>query len=162
MKQRLWLFLTLLIISGCADDYRSNIPNVKFSISLSLLNPYKDIHTGKLVSLNMPDTYLTLERIDSRFPTPSSYGLGYQGLIIYNSSSNGFCCFDRACPNCVNYSYPQTSAPNDNYQVTCPKCNRIYSLFSSGAPILHGKKGDEGLKRYTSIGVSGNLLRIAN
>lgn len=161
MKQRLWLFLTLLIISGCTDDYRSNIPNVKFSISLSLLNPYKDIHTGKLVSLNMPDTYLTLERNDSRFPTPSSYGLGYQGLIIYHSSFDEFYCFDRACPNCANYSYPQTSAPSANYQVICPKCNRIYSLFNYGAPT-NGKKGDEGLKRYTSIGVSGNLLRIAN
>jgi len=161
MKYKLCLLLALVIVSGCADDFQSNIPNVKFSITLSLLNPYKDTHTGKLVSLSMPDTYLTLDRIDARFPTPSSYGLGYQGLIIYHSSFDEFYCFDRACPNCANYGYPQTSIPNDNYQVTCPQCKQIYSLFNYGAP-KNGKKGDQGLKIYKSYDVIRNSLRIAN
>lgn len=157
MKHKLWLLLTLLIVSGCADDFQSNIPNVKFSLSLSLLS-FVDKHTGKPVSLSMPDTYLTLDSIDSRFPGQM---LGFRGLIIYNSSFNGFYCFDRACPNCANYSYPRTLVPINIYEVTCPKCNRIYSLFNYGFPT-NRKKGDQGLKIYKSIGVSGNSLRIAN
>ncbi len=157
MKHKLWLLLTLLIVSGCADDFQSNIPNVKFSLTPSLLNPYKDT-AGKLISLNIPNSYLTLDSIDYQFPRQM---LGFKGLIIYHSPFDEFYCFDRACPNCANYSYPKTSFPNGNYEVICPKCNRIYSLFNYGAPT-NGKKGDQGLKIYKSIGVSGNSLRIAN
>jgi len=88
-----------------------------------------------------------------------------RALIIGHSQFFGLKAFDRQCTNCLNdygsERYPVYWNPDNDQQVVCPKCHRVYSLESDDAfPILNGKDGDEPLMQY-KIDLAANNERLA-
>ena len=76
-----------------------------------------------------------------------------RGLIVGCSRFFGLKAYDLQCPNClIDYGSPryplQWNADNDQ-QVVCTKCRRIYSLEGDDAfPVTGGKADDEPLMQY--------------
>lgn len=150
----LWALLCLSLL-GCEDDVsNSNVPGVKFGLTINLNQIYKDANTGKNISLDQPAAVLTLSQNDSRFPTTR---LGYRGLFVVHQlyDVDSYICFDRACPVDL-YTIPP---PNLLGEVTCPKCKTVYDIYTGGS-VKQGE-ADEPLRVYRTA-CNGNRLIIAN
>lgn len=87
-----------------------------------------------------------------------------RGLVIGCSRFFGLKAFDRQCVNCLNEygspRYPLTWSTDNDQQLVCTKCHRVYSLEADDAfPVSGGKQGDEPLMQY-KIEVTGNNERL--
>lgn len=158
MKILKYIFLLSfsLFIAGCNDTFYSSIPEAPVNFVCSLVqSPYYIVTS--------PNQFFTVKPKAGGFigitssgetVSGSKYGvyLGYAGLVIGNSSFNGYCAFDLACP----YDYKEFNTKvavelqvNGVGKAICPKCKTEYDLNNGGIPIQG--KSNERLKPYKVI-----------
>lgn len=171
MYKKLFLLVTLFIsISvACDDSFKSNIPDAQVNLVCDLTNHFAHITTsGQFLTVTKTTTgYLISYPNKSSQPVNTQKAqysrLGYAGLIIGNSTYNGYCAFDLACPVEGNVK-ASLMIKSDGFGVAvCPKCGTEYDLNNGGIPVNGKGEGQERLKPYTATLVSnGTELNISN
>lgn len=166
-KHRLLIALNLFIVIACDRGFTSSIPDAPVSLTCGLTNNFVQITTpGQFVTVTkIPEGYLISYPDKAALPVKTqkaqrSY-LGYGGLIIGNSTYNGYCAFDAACP-AETSSKAVLVVKNDGLgTAVCPKCGTEYNLSNGGIPVKGESK--EQLKAYKVALVSnGTELNIYN
>ncbi|MEG2514433.1 MAG: hypothetical protein RSA92_03775, partial [Bacteroidaceae bacterium] len=130
MKKIVYLLLFGLLFSACKDNFDSSIPNVPVNFSCNLIQaPYSLLSTsGQFLTARKTSNGYIVES-PGQIPFQSSkYGFffGYGGLAIGNSTFNGYCAYDLACP-VENSSKISVELQKDGLgKVICPKCKSEY------------------------------------
>lgn len=130
------------------------LPVILLSCTKEPVNPVPDVAVNFQVNLDMPDASNLKNPLSSILV--SNYGYRRHGVILYNSGVDGYYAYDATCPNDLD----QAVVLNDSTPlvVTCPKCNRVYSLMAYGYPK---SGGGYALKKYT-VSPSGSVLFVYN
>ncbi len=147
MRKTFFFFMLLVSFISCDGSFTSSIPDVtKFSFEVSLLQAqFQSIRTqGQFVIV---------------FKNEHNVSLGYGGLIIGNSTFNGYCAFDAACPVEVSKDVIVELTTDGLGKAVCPKCKTEYDLSNNGAP---NGVGTEYLRHYNVTQVNEDLLYVSN
>lgn len=81
--------------------------------------------------------------------------LGFAGIAIGNSTFNGYCAFDLACPVEGNMKTVVELKADGFGKAVCPKCGSVYNLNNGGVP--EEGVSEERLKPYAVSHVGDNL-----
>lgn len=153
MLRTILFLLVIATLISCNDNFNSSIPDAPVNFTCSLVQaPYVQITT--------PNQFFTVEKTNKGFAGITSSGqsvsgskigfyFGYAGIIVGNSTFNGYCSFDLSCP----YEYKQynrktaVDLQTDNSgKAVCPNCKSEYDLNNGGIPVKGVSK--ERLKPY--------------
>ena len=97
-------FLLISLIPQCKKETQQNdIPVVSVSIAI-------DPNSTEYLHLNSVNGW---EYITG----------GYQGIIVYRASTNGFMAFERACPYDWNQTSTRITVDTSGITTVCPSCN---------------------------------------
>lgn len=158
-KSGLLLIVSLIIATSCKDEYTSNIPDSPVSLTCDLKNNFVQITTpGQFVKVSkIAEGYVIAypDRPSLAVKTQKAQyaRLGYAGLIVGNSSFNGYCAYDAACPVEASRKSVLTIINDGLGTAVCPTCGSKFNLNNGGIPIEGESK--EQLKRYKVSLVSG-------
>jgi len=148
--KRFFLFFLLVAVFSCNKLGENPVYD---SVFLKLDLEFRD------KGLKVPPSYKTFIAGINYNPL---YGerLGFGGLLVVNTATNGFWAFDLACPN--------EQSPNrntivevdkDGIKAICKKCGTEYDVWHGTGMALEGKK--YGLRSY-HISVTGNSGVVTN
>jgi len=107
-------FLLISLIPQCKKETQQNdIPVVSVSIAI-------DPNSTEYLHLNSVNGW---EYITG----------GYQGIIVYRASTNGFMAFERACPYDWNQTSTRITVDTSGITTVCPSCNSKF-ILTDGSP----------------------------
>lgn len=140
MKNYLFLFFTLLFLSGCSkDSYTDNnpyLPNYNFSIDINMDLP-------SYTNLKFPANAVLIRNA----------GIGVRGIIVFNTGS-GYNAFEASCPN-----QPLSDCSTltlHGIKAICPCDDAEYSLFDGWSQLHYP------LRAYRVQIVNQNIIRVYN
>lgn len=153
MLRFIFFLLSTITLVGCNDHFNSSIPDAPVNFTCSLVQaPYVQITT--------PNQFFMVEKTNKGFAGITSSGqtfsrsksgfyFGYAGIVVGNSTFNGYCSFDLSCP----YEYKQYNRKkaidlqiDNSGKAICPDCKSEYDLNNGGIPVKGVSK--ERLKPY--------------
>lgn len=161
------MILGVVLATSCKDEYSSNIPDTPVSMTCDLRNNF--------VQITSPGQFVTVTKIPEgyviAFPDKPSLAvktqkaqyarLGYGGLIVGNSSFNGYCAYDAACPVEANRKSILMVRNDGLGTAVCPTCGSEFNLNNGGIPVKGESK--EQLKHYRVSLISGGTeLNVYN
>jgi nitrite reductase/ring-hydroxylating ferredoxin subunit len=83
---------------------------------------------------------------------------GYQGIIVFRSSTNGFMAYERACPYDWSKSTARLVVESSGITTVCPSCNSKFILLD-GSP--YSGPSTYPMKQYQTS-YNGSILYIYN
>ena len=140
-----------ITLSSCSKNKNDVIPDVHVDFTLDLYDP-------QFVNLNS----IGSDTVDGSTNNWGSYAAGGfkgNGIIIYNGGYD-FYAYDRTCPHDYEVNGLSIKVIIDFTIATCPGCNTIYSLSSSGTPA--SGIGRYPLKNYRTNFFYGRYVRVWN
>ena len=128
------VFILLIIIPACEDDFNSSIPYTPVNFRVNLVN----------------NNQLTVDG-NSLF-----FGFGYGGVIVTNAGSTYYA-NDATCPYEIDI---QCRVEAEGSAIaTCPCCGSTYNLWDGGS-VIKGPSS-EPLKPYR-VSQTGSILIVTN
>ena len=135
----LLLIVFVFILPQCKKESQQNeIPVVAVNIAI-------DPNSTEYISLNTVNGWEYLTG-------------GYQGIIVFRSSTNGFMAYDRACPYDWSKSTARLAVESSGITTVCPSCNSKFLLLN-GSP--YSGPSAYPMKQYQTS-YYGGLLYIFN
>ncbi|MDR2918771.1 MAG: (2Fe-2S)-binding protein [Tannerella sp.] len=127
MKQKiLILFFTFCISFVSCDDRDSLLPESYVYLELDLT--YRDKALREQLGYKM---YINQ---GADFIAGKEY-VGYGGVLVVHTITDGLHAFDLACPNEVSKNIKVEITDNTGLNATCPKCGTIYEVGDPGSGV---------------------------
>ncbi len=135
----LLLFVFVFFIPQCKKESQQNeIPVVAVNIAI---NP----NSTEYLSLNTVNGWVYLTG-------------GYEGIIVFRSSTNGFMAYERACPYDWSKATARLVVASSGITTVCPSCNSKFILLD-GSP--YSGPSTYPMKQYETT-YNGSTLYIYN
>jgi nitrite reductase/ring-hydroxylating ferredoxin subunit len=135
----LFLIVFVLILPQCKKESQQNeIPTVAVNIAL-------DPNSTEYLELNTVNGWVYLTG-------------GYEGIIVFRSSTNGFMAYERACPYDWSKSTARLVVESSGITTVCPSCNSKFLLLN-GSP--YSGPSSYPMKQYETS-YNGGILYIFN
>jgi nitrite reductase/ring-hydroxylating ferredoxin subunit len=135
----LLLIVLVLMLPQCKKESQQNeIPTVAVNIAI-------DPNSTEYLALNTVNGWVYLTG-------------GYEGIIVFRSSTNGFMAYERACPYDWSKSTARLVVESSGITTVCPSCNSKFLLLN-GSP--YSGPSSYPMKQYETS-YNGGILYIFN
>lgn len=160
-----FIFVTILILNCCDDDFDYYVPEVPVNIELNINNELMHLGVGETVII-VPDSLAdNFGKLIYANPKMRSFRIPWRvfgnGVIIYRAEIGTYLAYDRTCTYKPFEENCGVTLANNMLLPTCPCCGSKFMITARGVATRDSKAVRPLMPLQTSLVENGSRLIIS-